>query len=63
MIRLLEMVGDDSEKTPPPAILRSLVRLMPLPFLMVNPSMRSVFVKPVPKTTAEHCVKLLRVEQ
>src|ERR1043166_229786 len=57
VMRLLEIVGDDSTKTPPPAMVTSWSRLTPFPFLTVNPSRRSALVKPEAKTTTEHCVE------
>src|SRR5437867_4036063 len=58
VMRLLEMVGEETEKIPPPAtFLRdSALRLIPLPFLMVKPSSRSLLMKLDPNTTTEHCV-------
>src|SRR5437667_8515948 len=55
-MRLLEMVGEERMKTPPPEMLTSRSRFTPLPFLIVNPSIRSALVNPPAKTTTEHCV-------
>src|SRR5881409_295733 len=58
-MRLFEMVGEETEKIPPPAtFLRdSALRLIPFPLLMVKPSSRSSLTNPEPKTTTEHCVE------
>ena len=47
------MVGEEREKMPPPAILKSRLRLIPFPPRIVKPSMRSSFVNPLAKTTVE----------
>src|SRR5262245_1399764 len=57
---LFEIVGEEKQKMPPPAIFlrASALRLMPRPPVIVNPSRRSAFVNPEPNTTAEHCVRV-----
>ena len=54
------MVGAESAKMPPPAILGrvSALRLSPLPPRIVNPSSLSALTKLEPKTTVEHWVEV-----